>query len=219
MCYFMENHDEQRLASEQVFSSPRLGFLASAVSALSGANPFLLYFGQELGEQGMDEEGFSGRDGRTSIFDYWSLDKLQRLEGGAYTGAGLTPEEQRLLSDYRTLGALSAEAEIATGGYYGLPSTGVDKASVIAFVRYSSEKLYLILANFSEHPAEALLPLSEDFFQAIPWSEGTAFGAVDRLTEEVDYLALTPWAPLSFALEGHGLRLLELTPLPEALFR
>ena len=219
MCYFMENHDEQRLASEQVFSSPRLGFLASAVSALSGANPFLLYFGQELGEQGMDEEGFSGRDGRTSIFDYWSLDKLQRLEGGAYTGEGLTPEEQRLLSDYRTLGALSSEGEIATGGYYGLPSTGVDKASVIAFVRYSSEKLYLILANFSEHPAEALLPLSEDFFQAIPWPQGTAFGVVDKLTGEVDYLALTPWAPLSFSLEGHGLRLLELTPLPEALFR
>ena len=100
-----------------------------------------------------------------------------------------------------------------------MPSSGVDKASVIAFVRYSSEKLYLVLANFSEHPAEALLPLSEDFFQAIPWPQGTAFGVVDKLTGEVDYLALTPWAPLSFSLEGHGLRLLELTPLPEALFR
>jgi len=74
----------------------------------------------------------------------------------------------------------------------------------------------LILANFSEHPAEALLPLSEDFFEAIPWPVGTAFGVVDKLTEEVDYLAFTPWAPLRFALEGQGLLLLELTPLPEA---
>ena len=67
MCYFTENHDEQRLASDFVFVSPRQGFLATAVAALSGGNPLLLYFGQELGEQGMDSEGFSGRDGRTTI--------------------------------------------------------------------------------------------------------------------------------------------------------
>ena len=31
-------------------------------------NPMMIYFGQELGERGMDSEGFSGRDGRTTIF-------------------------------------------------------------------------------------------------------------------------------------------------------
>ncbi len=57
MCYFTENHDEQRLASDFVFASPRQGFLATAVAALSGGNPLLLYFGQELGRAGHGQRG------------------------------------------------------------------------------------------------------------------------------------------------------------------
>lgn len=41
-------------------------------------NPMMIYFGQEFGELGMDSEGFSGRDGRTTIFDYWSVDTIRR---------------------------------------------------------------------------------------------------------------------------------------------
>lgn len=69
MLNFLENHDEQRLASDFFAGKPENGYAALAVSLLLNTAPFMLYFGQEQGERGMDSEGFSGIDGRTSIFD------------------------------------------------------------------------------------------------------------------------------------------------------
>ena len=211
MCYFTENHDEQRLASDFVFSSARQGFLATAVAALSGGNPLLLYFGQELGEQGMDTEGFSGRDGRTTIFDYWSLDKLQRLEAGHYTTAQLTEEEARLLSDYQRLATCYTDPIISSGAYYGLRPEGEGKAQVLAFVRSTSEGLYLVVANFAPTTTEVTLPFSADFFASTGHCEGMAYRATERMTEAVDFLCLTPLAPLRFTLTPHALKVYRLT--------
>ena len=211
MCYFTENHDEQRLASDFVFSSARQGFLATAVAALSGGNPLLLYFGQELGEQGMDTEGFSGRDGRTTIFDYWSLDKLQRLEAEHYTTEQLTAEEARLLSDYQRLATCYTDPIISSGTYYGLRPEGEGKAQVLAFVRSTSEGLYLIVANFAPTTTEVTLSLSAEFFSATGNKEGTAYRAIERMTEAVDFLCLTPLAPLRFTLTPHALKVYRLT--------
>ena len=211
MCYFTENHDEQRLASDFVFVSPRQGFLATAVAALSGGNPLLLYFGQELGEQGMDSEGFSGRDGRTTIFDYWSLDKLQRLQAGGYTPAQLTDEEAGLLSDYQRLASCYTDPIISRGSYYGLHAEGSGRERVLAFARASEEGLYLVLANFSSEQADITLPLPAEFFAATGITEGTAFRAADQLTDTVDFLCLTTLAPLRLSLAPHDLQVLRLT--------
>ena len=211
MCYFTENHDEQRLASDFIFSSARQGFLATAVAALSGGNPLLLYFGQELGEQGMDTEGFSGRDGRTTIFDYWSLDKLQRLEAGRYTTAQLTAEEARLLSDYQCLATCYTDPIIRSGAYYGLRPEGEGKAQVLVFVRSTSEGLYLVVANFAPTTAEVSLPFSADFFTTTGHQEGTAYRATEQMTKAVDFLCLTPLAPLRFTLAPHALKVYRLT--------
>lgn len=70
MLNFLENHDEQRLASDFFCGNAQAGNAALAVSLLLNTAPFMLYFGQEQGERGMDAEGFSGLDGRTSIFDW-----------------------------------------------------------------------------------------------------------------------------------------------------
>ena len=70
MLTFLENHDEQRLASDLFCGNAQAGNAALAVSMLLNTAPFMLYFGQEQGERGMDAEGFSGLDGRTSIFDW-----------------------------------------------------------------------------------------------------------------------------------------------------
>jgi hypothetical protein len=75
MLYFLENHDEQRIASDFFAGDGEKAIPAFVVSALLQKNPLMIYFGQEWGERGMDVEGFSGLDGRTTIFDYWSLDK------------------------------------------------------------------------------------------------------------------------------------------------
>ena len=71
MLYFLENHDEQRIASDFFAGKAEKGIPGLIVSVLLQQNPFMLYAGQEYGERGMDEEGFSGKDGRTTIFDYW----------------------------------------------------------------------------------------------------------------------------------------------------
>lgn len=215
MCYFMENHDEQRLASSMVFGDAHQGFLASASAALSGSNPWLLYFGQELGETGMQSEGFSGCDGRTTIFDYWALDRLQRLQRGDYTGQYLSEQEQRLLGLYQRLGEMMSLPVVQEGGYFGLIPTDVDRADqVLSYVRYWGEELLLVVVNFSDRSGEVALPLPEELFGALGVEPGEAvYRAVDKLTGEQRLLTLTPWAPLRLELEGHGLRLLHLVAL------
>ena len=70
---------------------------ALIVSACMNTNPMMIYFGQEFGELGMDSEGFSGRDGRTTIFDYWSVDTIRRWRnGGKFDGKMLTEDQKHL---------------------------------------------------------------------------------------------------------------------------
>ncbi|KAA6324539.1 Alpha-amylase 2 [termite gut metagenome] len=78
MVNFLENHDEQRIASDFYAGDARKAISSLIVAACMNTNPMMIYFGQELGEPGMDYEGFSGRDGRTSIFDYWCVDSIRR---------------------------------------------------------------------------------------------------------------------------------------------
>ena len=82
MLNFLENHDEQRIASNYFAGNAEKAKPAMIVSACTGTNPVMIYAGQELGEPGMDCEGFSGQDGRTTIFDYWSVDTIRRWRNG-----------------------------------------------------------------------------------------------------------------------------------------
>lgn len=215
MCYFMENHDEQRLASPFALGNAIRGAVLSAVGALSGTNPFLLYFAQELGEEGMAQEGFSGCDGRTSIFDYWSLEKLQRLEEGGYSTKCLTPHEQTLLSLYRTIGELCHLPVIQHGGYFGLIPEAEGRADqVLSYVRYWGKELFLLVANLADDVREVALPFPESFFSTSGLSVGEdVYKAVDKLTGQELVVSLTPWAPLRLEVPSDGLRLLHLVPL------
>ena len=55
MLYFLENHDELRIASDFLAGDARRGIPAAIVSVLMNSNPFMLYAGQEFGERGMDK--------------------------------------------------------------------------------------------------------------------------------------------------------------------
>ena len=104
MLNFLENHDEQRIASEFFIGDAKRAFPAMIVSACMNTNPMMVYCGQELGEQGMEHEGFSGRDGRTTIFDYWSVDTIRRWNNeGKFTQTLLTKEEKSIRKFYKTL--------------------------------------------------------------------------------------------------------------------
>ena len=122
MLNFLENHDEQRIASQFFAGNAEKGKPALLVSALMRSNPMMIYFGQELGEKGMDEEGFSGKDGRTTIFDYWTVDLIRRWRnGGKFDGALLSKEEKDLQSYYtKVLNICNKEKAISEGSFFDI---------------------------------------------------------------------------------------------------
>lgn len=171
MLTFLENHDEQRIASDFFAADAKRALAAAVVSATVGTEPFMLYSGQELGERGMDKEGYSGVDGRTTIFDYWSVDTLRRWKGnGDYTGEGLTDEEKQLQSFYsRLLTLCNREKAIKNGTFYGLQyanphSDKYDCSHTFSYLRGTEGELLLIVANFSDSEKECSVTVPEEAF-------------------------------------------------------
>ena len=134
-------------------------------------NPVMIYFGQELGEKGMDEEGFSGRDGRTTIFDYWCVDTIRRWRnGGKFDGKQLTKEEKKLQSFYSTLLNLcNKEKALAEGVYYGIQYANphceqYDSNHIFSYLRGEGKELLLIVTNFSDNNKECAITVPEEAF-------------------------------------------------------
>ena len=154
MLYFLENHDEQRIASDFFCGDAEKALPAAAFSLFFQKNPFMLYSGQEFGERGMDKEGFSGKDGRTTIFDYWSPVTLAH----AYQGA--VPEQKALVANYRQmLRMANDELAIREGDTFDLMyvnpwSEHFDPRSHFAFLRKKGGEAMLIVLNFSGESRE-----------------------------------------------------------------
>jgi len=152
MLCFLENHDEQRIASDFFAGSASAGYAAMAVSLLLNDSSFMLYFGQEIGERGMDNEPFSGLNGRTTIFDWWQVASLQRLR--RWIGnhrAGLLPSEREVLKRYTSLLKLAMEPVITEGMNYDLcfcQGPGFDPTRHYAFLRSTGSETILVAANF-----------------------------------------------------------------------
>ena len=138
MLNFLENHDEQRLASDFFCGSAQRGYAALAVSLLWNTAPFMLYFGQEIGEKGMQKEGFSGLDGRTSIFDWCTVPAFQK------------PDNQ-VLAKYMEILSLSKKPAFASGPSYDLcycQDGAFNPDRHFAWLRTDGRQCYLLVANF-----------------------------------------------------------------------
>ncbi|MDO4692436.1 MAG: alpha-amylase family glycosyl hydrolase [Porphyromonadaceae bacterium] len=218
MCYFLENHDEQRIASDFFASSPLLGIPALGASLLSGGNPYLLYFGQELGEPGMQAEGFSGVDGRTTIFDYWSLGCIQRLRAD-YLGGELTEQERHILESYQQILAIAqSEPLVSSGAYYGLnfvQGTGYDTDRCLSYLRYADGAYLLVVANFSHEARVLTISLPEFVLEHISLPSNTPLRSEDLRTGACGITTLTPYAPWQLTIEGYGLKFIKLTRLQD----
>lgn len=167
MLNFLENHDEQRIASDFFAGDARKGRAPLLVSALMHRNPLMVYFGQELGERGMDQEGFSGRDGRTTIFDYWTVDTIRRWrDGGKFSGAQLTPDEADLRDYYaRVLNLCQTNETIEKGDFFDLMYVNPHLQQQYAFVRRTENECLLIVANFSGHDERVQVCIPAHLFQ------------------------------------------------------
>jgi glycosidase len=139
---FMENHDEQRLASHFFAGDWWAGWPAVALSSTISNGPMMIYFGQEVGEPGLGEEGFQGDDGRTTIFDYWGVPEHQKwMNEGVFDGGKLSDDQKKLRSGYaRLLNLCNTNAAIREGKYYDLH--GFNRKSVQG---YQSDKVYTFI--------------------------------------------------------------------------
>ena len=165
MLNFLENHDEQRLASDFLLGDAKKALPALLVSSLM-PSPFMLYFGQELGERGMDAEGFSGQDGRTTIFDYWSVPTIRRWRNkGRFDGKLLTNEELSLQKTYQSVLQAREQTLFAKGGFYDLMYVNPHLSCQYAFIRHSGKKFALVVANFSDKEETVSLNIPEHFFE------------------------------------------------------
>lgn len=154
MLNFLENHDEQRIASDFFAGNAQKGKAPLLVSACMRSNPMMIYFGQEFGEKGMDQEGFSGRDGRTTIFDYWSVDTIRRWRKGSLSMKYMTTEEKELYDFYqKVLTLCNKEKALSEGDFYDLMYVQAphhfDVYNCYAFLRRYKNTLLLVVANFS----------------------------------------------------------------------
>lgn len=147
MLRFLENHDEERIASAGFAGKAEYAIPAMVVSATLSGGPVMLYFGQEVGEPAKGIEGFGGDDNRTTIFDYWGVPEHQKwMNKGAFDGALLAPEQKRLREFYKKLMHIAGHSEaLIKGDIVEIP---LSDDRMYAFVRYTENQRLLIVANF-----------------------------------------------------------------------
>ena len=179
MLYFLENHDEQRVASDFFAASGRKGVPGMIASLLMQQNPFMLYAGEEYGERGMDREGFSGNDGRTTIFDYWSVDTLCRA-----AQKKLTADEEALFDIHQKTMLLARQEKAVTDGvFFDLMYVNGHLERQYAFLRYAGGELLLVVTNFEDRDVVTDVNIPAHAFDYLGIKEKKVIGT-DLLTKE-----------------------------------
>lgn len=154
MLRFLDNHDEQRLASPEFAGTPEKGKPLMVVSTTLSSSPTMIYFGQEVGEAGNENGGFGTRS-RTSIFDYVGVPNHQRwMNGGKFDGGQLSESEKNLRDFYKRLLNFSIKSEALMGDFQEIQSANRNKTDnykegIYSYVRYSDSEKLIIATNFS----------------------------------------------------------------------
>jgi hypothetical protein len=216
MLHFLENHDEQRIASPEFAGDARKGIPAMVVSATISTSPTLVYFGQELGEPGAEDAGF-GKPSRTSIFDYIGVPTYQRwVNNKAFDGGQSTTEELELRDFYKRLLNATIYNEAFMGDYYSLHQFNRDntqnyKDKVLSFARWTENQQLIVISNFdADNGYQFNLKIPKELIEKIQLQEGS-FECVDMLYNDVrTTLKIT---------DGQGEMMVNLKPLESFIFK
>jgi hypothetical protein len=215
MLHFLENHDEQRIASDAFAGSAEKGKPAMVVSTCMSTSPTMFYFGQHVGEPGDGDMGF-GDETRTSIFDYCGVPAHQRwMNNGKFDGGQLSEPERELHDFYKNLLSFSSKSSALMGDYkeihmYNRENTEGYGDKVFSFVRWKADNRLIVLSNFEETVHKFQLKLNEQTIQALNLKDGS-YKLLDQLS-----------ADKTFNLEvnnGRGLVDLELEGLESYIFK
>ena len=216
MLNFLENHDEQRVASDFFAGDARPGIPGMIVSAAMNTNPVMIYSGQELGERGMDAEGFSGRDGRTTIFDYWSVESLRNWNNnGLFDGAKLTPAERSLREVYaKLLNVVRSEPVIVEGAFYDLMYANSGNPYFTpnrqyTFLRKWKNEVLLVVVNFDRADQCVWVNIPVEAFKALDFEDNKPAELTDLLTGETTISTLTDAYPYQVKLPAYSGKMLK----------
>ncbi|MCH5232275.1 MAG: alpha-amylase [Muribaculaceae bacterium] len=203
MLNFLENHDEVRFASSAYAGDPMRVLPSLVVSSMISKGPFLIYYGQELGEQGEENEGFAGNNHRTTIFDYWSVSCLRRwINDGKFGEKKLTPQEIYLRQLYKKVLTLcNSRAAIREGAFFdlmyvNLQNPGFNPHNHFAFIRHSADDKLLIIVNFSKESARVEVNIPEVALRVCGLEEGDV-SCRDLLWDKSYNFTLSPTQPAS----------------------
>ena len=209
MLYFLENHDEQRIASQFFAGDAFKAVPAFVVSTLFRSCPYMHYFAQEYGEKGMDKEGFSGCDGCTTIFDYWSVDTMCRADEGK-----LTDDEKALADIYSRIMNFARTDKTVSGQSYDLMYANPHSASFnpdrqYAFLRRSGRQLLVVVVNFDSLDRNIKLNIPEHAFEYLNLPDGKDIEGEDILTGASVAVRLSSQEPLSIIVPKNGAAILK----------
>jgi glycosidase len=194
MLNFLENHDEQRIASgffcgNGIYAKPAMIVAATLTSA-----PLMIYMGQELGELGMDMEGFSGVDGKTSIFDYWGVSSIQAwANNGKFDGVNLTDEQWEIRNFYQKLLHVSMKEKAITEGlmydleFANFGNPRFNSHEQYAYFRKYKNEILLIPVNFQDKPVDLEINIPSEAFQYLNLPEGDIYSSKNLLDEAEEF--------------------------------
>lgn len=210
MVYFLENHDEQRIASDFFAGSALKGLPGMVASVLMKSSPFMLYAAEEYGEKGMDKEGFSGKDGRTTIFDYWSVDTLCRAEADA-----LNEEERLVFAVHEKTLQIARKEKAVDGNFYDLmyvnpSSENFNNEKQFAFLRKKDNELLIVVVNFDDRDVNIQVRIPSHAFEylAIPEKK---YKAKDLLSGDKQDIVLSNDGLVPMSLASRGSRVWKVT--------
>lgn len=209
MLNFLENHDEQRFASLQYAGDAARVIPSLVVSAMISTGPFMLYAGQELGEPAADAEGYSGHDGRTTIFDYWSIPTLRRWLNHGRCDGQLSGKEQWLRNMYkRILTLCNTERAIRKGNFFDLMYVNYENPRMnphrhFAFLRADGDELLVITVNFSDEEANVEINIPAHAFDYLGLRRGNVV-ATELLTGQESVKTISDATPFATHIPSHG---------------
>jgi len=209
MLGFLENHDEVRYASTAYASDAMRVLPALVVTSMISTGPVMIYAGQELGERADESEGYSGKDGRTSIFDYWSIPTLRAWLNHGTCDGRLTERQSRLRELYsRILNLCNTQPAISEGKlfdlmYVNLHNPRLNPHRQYAFMRGTDEEVLIIAVNFDDDAADIEINIPAHAFHTLGFVQGR-YRQYELLSGARRAGEISDIAPFPVALAAHG---------------
>lgn len=190
MLHFLENHDEQRIASRFFAGDPWKAIPAMVISATIDKGPVMIFFGQEVGEPGDGFTGFKGDEGRTTHFDYWGVVEHQKwMNGGEFDGALLNDNQKSLRALYkRLLNVAQTNTAIVNGEYADLTQSNVAIQNidndVFACARWHGEEVVLVVAGFNPEKKKITIAIPDDIAEQMGLNKSVSYNGTDLLNNK-----------------------------------